>query len=179
MTITELRANIQENIETIYDAKVQDYERKQKEREKDFDSNFSEIKEIEINLPFHVLDFNSQIKILIWHKGKILPMLPNQLKPDDLKLFVGDILVPEEIEGGSKSPNPYTKIKDRIISLAHTKGLIDNEEPPKSGIQKIKNEWIIVLGRQAVLIKNKDFNFLETPIIHDKVIHLSVVNELI
>lgn len=38
MTITELRTNIQENIESIDEAKVQDYERKQKEREKQFNS---------------------------------------------------------------------------------------------------------------------------------------------
>ena len=119
----------------------------------------------EPKLPFHVLGYNSQKQVLIWHKGRIFPTPVKQLSKDELKLLVGELPEP-----GEKQPCPYAKMKNRIIKLAHAKGLVDDEEPIKSGIWKFKDEWVIVSGKKAALIKNNEFKFLETPLIHDRTI---------
>lgn len=119
----------------------------------------------EAKLPFHILGFNSQKQVLLWHKGKILPTPVRQLGKDDLKLLVGELPPPEKDQ-----PCPYSKIKNRIINLAHKKGLVDDEEPIKSGIWKFKQEWVIVSGKRAAIIREGKLNFLETPIIHDRTI---------
>jgi hypothetical protein len=116
-------------------------------------------------LPFHVLGFNNQRNILIWHKGKILSIPISQLKPDDLKLLVGNLPGTEQ-----NQQKPYILLKNQIIELAHSKGLIDDEEPIKSGIWKFKDEWIIVSGRNAASIKAGKFSFLEEPIINNRTI---------
>ena len=119
----------------------------------------------EPKLPFHILGFNGQKQVLLWYKGRILPTPVKQLGKDELKLLVGELP-----ESGEDQPCPYAKMKSRIIKLAHAKGLIDDEEPIKSGIWKFKDSWIIVSGKKAAIIQNNEFNFLETPLIHDRTI---------
>ena len=116
-------------------------------------------------LPFHVLGFNRQRQILIWHQGKILPIPVNQLKSDELKLLVGELP-----RLGKDDPCPYSLIKQKILALAYAKGLVDDEEPIKSGIWKFKHDWIIVSGKRAAIIQDGKFSFLETPLINNRTI---------
>lgn len=129
----------------------------------DRESKFEEIGEPK--LPFHILGFNNQKQILLWHKGRILPTTVRHLGKDDLELLVGELPPPRE-----KEPCPYKKMKSRIIKLANIKGLVDDEEPVKSGIWKFKEEWLIVSGKKAVIIKDGKLDYLETPLIHDRTI---------
>lgn len=116
-------------------------------------------------LPFHVLGFNKQRQILIWHKGKTLPIPVSQLRADELKLLVGEQPRPEK-----DAPCPYGLIKHKILTLAHAKGLVDDDEPIKSGVWKFKGEWIIVSGKKAAVIQDGKFAFLEIPIINNRTI---------
>lgn len=116
-------------------------------------------------LPFHVLGFNAQRQILIWYKGKILPTPISQLRKDELKLLVG--LLPSSQQDKT---DQYEEIKLKIIALAHSKGLVDDEEPIKSGIWKFKNDWVIVSGKKAALIQNGELSFLETPLVNGRTI---------
>ena len=59
-------------------------------------------------LPFHVLGYNSERKILIWHKGHLMPIPVSQLREDELSLIVGP-----EVEAES--------LKNQIIEVAHQK----------------------------------------------------------
>lgn len=132
-------------------------------KQADRDFHFEELGEPK--LPFHILGYNSQKQVLLWHKGKILPTPVRQLGKDDLRLLVGELPEP-----GPNNPCPYAKMKVRIIKYAHREGLVDDEEPIKSGIWKFKEEWVIVSGKKAVLIQNDEFKFLDIPIIHDRTI---------
>lgn len=118
----------------------------------------------DIKLPFHVLGFNNQRQVLIWHKGKIIPIPAANISNNDIKLLAGN----QSEEQGK--PSPYTAIKDKIIALAHEKGLIDDEEPIKSGIWKLKNDWIIVSGKRAATVQDGVFSFLETPLVNNRTI---------
>jgi hypothetical protein len=130
-----------------------------KDREDSFDRLGEE------KLPFHILGFNGQKQILIWHKGKILPTPVRQLTKDDLKLLVGEKPAPEDGE-----PCPYAKIKGRIINSAYNNGLVDDEDPIRSGIWRFKDDWVIVSGKQAALIQTGKLTYQETPLIADRVI---------
>jgi len=120
---------------------------------------------VEEKLPFHVLGFNSQKHILIWHKGKILPSTVRQLTKDDLRLLVGEKPTPK-----ADDPCPYAIIKGRIINKAFARGLVDDEDTVRSGIWKFKEGWLVVSGKKAALIQGGKFISQETPLIGDRVI---------
>ena len=129
----------------------------------DRQNKFDELGEPE--LPFHILGFNNQKNILIWHKGKIFPTPVRLLTKDDLRLLVGEKPTPDEGE-----PCPYAVIKWRVINQAHHKGLVDDEDPIRSGIWKFKDQWLIVSGKKSAIIKEGNFKYQETPLIDDRVI---------
>ena len=109
-------------------------------------------------LPFHVLGYNSERKILIWHKGHLMPIPVSQLREDELSLIVGP-----DVEANS--------LKTQIIEVAHQNGLIDEEDPIKSGVWEINREWIVVSGRDSLLIGSDKATPLDGPVFQDRIVH--------
>jgi len=109
-------------------------------------------------LPFHVLGYNSERKILIWHKGHLMSIPVSQLRTDELSLIVG-----LDFEAES--------LKTQIIKVAHQKGLIDEEDPIKSGVWEINKEWLVVSGRDSLLIGSDSATPLDGPVFQDRIVH--------
>jgi hypothetical protein len=109
-------------------------------------------------LPFHVLGYTPERKILIWHKGNLISIPVSQLRADELSLIVGPNI---EIEF----------LKSQIIKVAHENGLIDEANPIKSGIWHINNEWLLVSGLESLSIKSNSVTLLEGPVFQDKIVH--------
>lgn len=109
-------------------------------------------------LPFHVLGYNRERKIFIWHKGHLMEFPVSQLRADELNLIVGP-----DVEIDS--------LKNQIIDVAHEKGLIDEEDPIKSGVWEINGEWLVVSGRESFLIGTDNVTPLDGPVFQDRIVH--------
>ena len=67
-----------------------------------------------IELPFEVLGFTPERKILIWHDGYLMPFSSAQLNKDDIGLLME---FTEKIT--------FTLVKSQIIEEARDKGIIE------------------------------------------------------
>lgn len=138
--------------------------KKQVERAQLSDSseNDDQVSQEELDLPFDVLGYSPDRKVLIWHKGHLMRFPINQLRVDELRLLIGP---PTEGEEESK------KIKNIIIDKAHEKGVIDEEEPIRSGIWKVESDWLIVSGKISMTFSDGAIHLLEGPQFNSKIIN--------
>jgi hypothetical protein len=110
-------------------------------------------------LPFHVLGYNGERKILIWHNGHLMSIPVSQLKNDELSLIIGPGVEDEKA------------LKTQIIEIAHRKGLIDEGDPIKSGVWEINSEWLVVSGKDSLLIGSENATLLDGPVFQDRIVH--------
>ena len=109
-------------------------------------------------LPFHVLGYNSERKVLLWHKGHLMHLQVSQIRADELALIVGPDFEAESL-------------KNKIIEAAHNKGLVDEEDPIKSGLWRIDGEWLLVSGRDSLLIGADGAKPIDGPVFKNRIIH--------
>jgi hypothetical protein len=173
--MTYTKAEIQEKIEEIKteNHSLQDLRPKQRagkqqcknkanvEREKKFDEltpkNKNDAPE-EIKLPFHVLGYTPERKILIWHKKHLMSFSVSQLRTDELGL-----LTDFQPDG----------VKEKIIKEAREKGVIDEADPIRMGIWFIKGKWLIVSGKTALEVSEDIITEIENPVYEGKIIKFS------
>ncbi len=133
------------------------------DRTKEFDEKFGKPAEeklkTEIKLPFQILGFNAERKILAWYKGTLIFFSVSQLRIDELALFV-DKLSDENKE----------EYKNKIIEEARGKGIIDETEPIKMGVWFINGKWLIVSGKNALEISEGKINEINYPVYEGKII---------
>lgn len=114
--------------------------------------------------PFKVLGYNNKREIILWHQGNVMPIAVKQLCRRDLQLLMGIEL---------------TVSDEAIIQEAHRKGKIYDDKPLKSGVWKIKNNWLIISGKKAAIItENGEFKELKEPIYEDKIIEFETLDWL-
>lgn len=114
-----------------------------------------------VDLPFHVLGYTKERKVLIWHKGHLIDIPVNQIRKDELSLILGPI-----------SDKELTPLKNRIIEEAHSKGLIDEDDPIKSGVWLIKKSWLVVSGKESLLITHNGRSSLDGPVFQERIVQL-------
>lgn len=111
-----------------------------------------------VDLPFHVLGFNSQRKVLIWFNGHVMH-IPILSLSSELELLWG--LPPEQI--------------NVVKSEMREKGIIDEEMPIKVGIWRLP-EWkeeektLIVSGRGGVFLQKGKFTPLKGPVVDEQIV---------
>ena len=115
-----------------------------------------------LDLPFKILGYNNKREVILWHEGQIMPIQVKQLGELDIKLLIGEAVNNEN----------WKYYQSKIIEIAHEKGKIYDEKPIKSGISKLKDKWIVVSGKRAVLIKDNQLIILDQPIIDNRIIEL-------
>ena len=114
--------------------------------------------EVEYELPFRILGYNEKLHVLIWYQGRILELSASQIRQEDeLKLLVGYC-------------EDYSEIKEQIISKAHAKGFVNNEDPIKTGIWKFKDSWLIISGKRSIIIDKNGIRDLVEPVYDGKII---------
>lgn len=111
-----------------------------------------------IKLPFEVLGYNADNKILIWHNGRVKRFTTLQIRAGELEILARSIARNEEF-------------KTEVIELANQKGEIDDEELTKSGVWKFSKDWIVVSGREPLLMSREKATPLEGPVFKDRIIH--------
>lgn len=114
-----------------------------------------------LELPFDVLGYSLDRKILIWHKGYLMRFPINQLRLDELRLLLGP---PSENEDRAK------QIKNVVIDKAYEKGVIDEEEPIRTGIWRLQDEWLIVSGKLSFTLQDGAILHLEGPQFNSRII---------
>lgn len=116
-------------------------------------------KKINTELPCRILGYNTERKILFWHKGHLMPIAGSQIRKEDLHLLVG-----KEYE--------FEDLKDQIITEARRNGIISESKPIKSGIWFFKknNSKLIVSGKKFASIDNGKFNILDGPVFNNRII---------
>jgi hypothetical protein len=115
----------------------------------------------EIQLPFHILGFTLERKILAWFKGHLIFFSVSQLKVDELELF---IKYPPDDEAFK------SEIKNKIIQEARDKGVIDETDPIKMGVWFINGKWLIVSGKIAVEVFKGQIREINFPVYDGKII---------
>lgn len=121
------------------------------EREKAFDEM------AKIELPFHVLGYTADRKILIWHEKHLMSFSISQLRADELSLLIKDV-------------NKFGEVKNRIIEEARNKGMIDETDPIKMGIWFIDEKWLIVSGKTALEVSGEQITEIEYPVYKGKML---------
>lgn len=129
-------------------------------KEKPLPDTTKEQKEHEF--PFEILGFNKERKILFWHRGHQMHIPILSLK-HELQLFIGPTNVSDDMV-------------TEIISMAHEKNIIDEEEPIKVGIWQFR-EWrkegkiLILSGRSGIFFKDGKYTQLEGPVVRDQIVN--------
>lgn len=113
----------------------------------------------QVKLPFQVIGTSPDSKILIWHKGHLKHVPVSQLKEDDLELSI-------------KPPFDAIAVKAQIIRTAREKGIINQQDPFKTGLWKTDRGWLLISGKKFVLIGHDKNITLEDPVFQDRIILL-------
>ena len=115
--------------------------------------------EEEITLPFKILGFSTERKILAWFKGSLMFFTVSQLRADELSLFIK-----------YKDDKHKENVKNKIIQEARDKGIVDETEPIKTGIWLIKGKWLIVSGKNVIEVSNGEIKEIDFPVYEGKII---------
>jgi hypothetical protein len=115
-------------------------------------------------LPFHVMGYNTQSDILIWKDGRVIALPVTKLNKDQLRLYVG---------GASDwfdSKESVRELKELTIDTAHRLGFIDDESPLRSGVWRMGGRWIVISGKNAMVIVNGAPSRLSEPLFEGKLV---------
>ena len=112
----------------------------------------------ESDLPFHILGYTPDRKVLIWHKGHLMPFSTSQLRWDDLSLLMP--VFDEDKE----------TLKLLIIDLARDKGIIDETNPIKVGAWRINDKWLVINGKDYLEISKAGIKEIKYPVYENRII---------
>ena len=132
--------------------------RKQSKKKKSSTPERGEEREI-IPLPFEVLGFTPERKILIWHDGYLMPFSVPQLRIDEIGLLMK---YTKDIDAAT--------VKNQIISEARSRGVIEDTDPIKMGVWRLNGKWLIVSGKRAVEICGNKFKEIKYPVYDGRII---------
>jgi hypothetical protein len=116
--------------------------------------------EDDVELPFQVLGYTPERKIIVWHNGYLMTFTVSQLRSDEFGLFID-------------TQDKADKYKAKVIKEAREKGMIDETDPIKMGIWFIKGKWLIVSGKTAIEVSDGKINEINHPVYEGKIIKFS------
>jgi len=115
----------------------------------------------EIALPFKVLGYTSEMKVILWKDGKLIQIPADRLRPNVLMLLVGNL-----------KDKQYKNVKNAILSKAYEKGIVDVNKAYKSGIWKVEDGFLIISGQDILHVIGSKITRIQEPIWSRKILNL-------
>ena len=119
----------------------------------------------ETTLPrgFDILGYNRQRNIIIRRNGYLMSIPVRQLCQKELRLLLGPT-------HAAKTTYDSKALENLIIDRAFAKGIVDDENPIRTGIRRMGDQWLIISGSQAATYCDGRLEMLESPILNNRIV---------